>query len=58
MRNIKPNNLKDGNLVVFNDEYEYSVKKYFNSGNYIIFKPDSTDERLRDIVFPKNIMLI
>lgn len=39
-------NLKNGDIVVFNDDYEYSVKRFYNNKDEgkFIFKPDSTDK--------------
>lgn len=42
--------LKDEDIVVFSDEYEYSVKRYFKKGNKIIFRPDSTSKEFYDHV--------
>ena len=44
-------NLKNGDIVVFNHEYEYSLKRFYNLGEKIVFKPDSTDMRFTDIVY-------
>lgn len=43
--------LKNGDIVVFNHDYEYSLKRFYNLGDKIIFKPDSTDMRFTDIVY-------
>lgn len=43
--------LKNGDIVVFNHDYEYSLKRFYNVGDKIIFKPDSTDMRFTDIVY-------
>lgn len=47
-------NLKNGDLVVFENNYEYSVKKYYDAGDKLIFKPDSTDPSFTDIVLNKD----
>lgn len=43
--------LNNGDIVVFNHDYEYSLKRFYNLGDKIIFKPDSTDMRFTDIVY-------
>lgn len=35
--------LKDGDIVVYECDTEYAVKRFYRNGNNIIFKPDSTD---------------
>lgn len=48
---ISPYELKNGDLVVFNHDYEYSLKRYYNLGDKIVFKPDSTDLSFTDIIY-------
>lgn len=43
--------LNNGDIVVFHHDYEYSLKRFYNLGDKIIFKPDSTDIRFTDIVY-------
>src|SRR5699024_2144645 len=33
--------LKNGDIVVFSDEHEYSVKRFYKTDNELIFKPES-----------------
>ena len=47
-------NLKDGDMVVFSKDYDYSLKHYYNSGDKIIFKPNSTDVSFADVVVNKD----
>ena len=35
--------LKNGDIVVYSNDYEYSVKHYYKDGNKLIFKPNSTN---------------
>lgn len=44
-------NLNNGDLVVFNHAYEYSVKRFFRTEDKLIFKPDSTDINFVDIIY-------
>lgn len=52
--NIDYRNLKNGDLVVFECNYEYSVKRFFDAGDKLIFKPDSSDPSFADIVVNKD----
>ena len=52
--NIDYRNLKNGDLVVFECNYEYSVKRFFDAGDKLIFRPDSTDPSFADIVVTKD----
>lgn len=45
---VKPvtlNDLSDNDIVVFSNDHEYGVKRYFKSDDEIIFRPDSSDIR-------------
>ena len=54
LTNVDCENLKNGDLVVFENNYEYSVKRYFDAGDKLIFRPDSTDPSFADIVVNKD----
>src|SRR5699024_9364743 len=48
---VKPTNLanlKDGDIVVYSDNHEYSVKRMYKQDEHIVFRPDSTDIRFTD----------
>ncbi len=50
---VKPiefHQLKDGDVVVYSDDGDYSVKRFYRNGDDLIFKPDSTDARFYDYV--------
>lgn len=47
--NIEIQNLKNGDLVVFNHDYEYSLKEYYDLGDEILFRPKSTDLSYKEI---------
>lgn len=54
---VKPvtlESLKDGDIVVFSDGYDYSVKRFYEFDDKIIFRPDSTDARFTDYVIDKS----
>lgn len=51
---VNVENLHDGDLVVFGKAHEYSLKHFYDGGNEIIFKPNSTDPTFRDHVFSKD----
>ena len=54
LTNYDCHNLKNGDLVVFENNYEYSVKRFYDAGDKLIFKPDSTDPSFADIVLAKD----
>ncbi|QQK07726.1 helix-turn-helix domain-containing protein [Miniphocaeibacter halophilus] len=43
--------LKNGDIVVFNDNYNCFVKRFYKTDTKIIFRPESTDESFTDITF-------
>lgn len=45
-------NLKDGDIVVFSNNHEYSVKHFYNDtvNRRFIFRPNSTDSSFTDII--------
>lgn len=47
-------NLKDGDLVVFREDYDYSLKHYYDLGDKILFRPNSTDLTFRELVINKD----
>lgn len=59
---VKPTrleNLNDGDIVVYSDDHEYSVKRMYKQDGHIIFRPHSTDIRFTDyIVSTKNENLV
>lgn len=48
---IDAKNLKDGDLVVFNHDYNYSLKRFYRTSDLLIFRPDSTDASFTDIIY-------
>lgn len=47
-------NLKDGDVVVYSYNGEYSVKQFYQTNGDVIFKPNSNDIRFTDQVFSKD----
>lgn len=50
VKKVEIDNLNNDDIVVFSDENEYSVKRYYNDveNRRIIFSPDSKDRRFTD----------
>lgn len=46
--------LKDGDIVVFSNDYEYSVKRFYQYDDMIVFRPDSKDIRFSELRIPKS----
>lgn len=46
--------LKDGDIVVYSHQNEYSVKQFYRRGNDVIFKPLSEDPTFTDYVVNEN----
>lgn len=40
--------LRNGDIVVFSNSYEYGVKRYYRFEDKVIFRPDSTDQSFTD----------
>lgn len=40
--------LKNGDIVVYSQDNEYAVKRFYRDENKLIFRPDSTDPRFTD----------
>lgn len=54
---VKPTpieNIKDGDIVVYRDCYDYAVKRIYRAGDRVIFRPDSTDMSYTDYVTSGN----
>lgn len=47
---VEPSNLKNGDIVIYNYNNEYSAKRFYKQGNEVIFRPDTTDMSFRDHV--------
>ena len=47
---IELNKLRDGDIVVYSDDYDYAVKRYYRDGDRIIFRPDSNDQSFYDYI--------
>lgn len=47
VRPVSLEQLKNNDIVVYSKNGEYAVKRYFNFGDEVEFRPDSTDESFR-----------
>ncbi|WP_083225203.1 LexA family transcriptional regulator [Lysinibacillus sp. AR18-8] len=45
---IQINELKDEDIIVYSDGYNYSVKRFYRDGNRLIFRPESYDASFTD----------
>lgn len=43
-------NIKDGDIVVYRDDYEYAVKRMYRADGKLIFRPDSHNPTFTDYV--------
>lgn len=50
VKKIELNDIKNGDIVVFSNDQEYSVKRMYRYEDKIIFRPDSTDPIFSDYV--------
>lgn len=50
VKEIEQSELKNGDIVVYSDSYNYAVKRFYNIGNKLIFKPESTDPTFTDYI--------
>lgn len=46
--------LKNGDIVVYSDHYNYSVKRFINLGDKVIFRPESTDPTFTEYIVEKD----
>lgn len=54
VKHIQLNNLKNGDIVVYSDGNDYSVKRFYNHGDKLVFRPDSTDPQFTDYIVSPN----
>ena len=47
-------NLKEGDIVLYSHNNEYSVKRFYRSNGSVIFRPHSSDLRFTDNVIPSD----
>lgn len=53
VKQVEPHELKNGDIVVYSNGYDYSVKRFYDIGNKLIFKPESTDPSFTDHIIEK-----
>lgn len=51
---IEFSSLKDGDIVVFDKEHEYSLKHFYKTEDKLIFRPNSTEKSFVDITYDIN----
>lgn len=51
---IETHELKNNDIVVYQNGAEYAVKRYFKFDDEVVFRPDSYDERFREDTIPIN----
>src|SRR5690625_3337201 len=54
---VKPvelSELKNGDIVIYNYDGEYAVKRFFRQNDKVIFRPDSNDLSFTDLVIDNN----
>lgn len=54
IKSVDLSQLKDGDIVVYSDCHEYSMKRIYNLDDKMIFRPDSSDKRFTDNIVSKN----
>lgn len=54
IKSISVNDLKNGDIVVYSNGYDYSVKVFYEVGDKFIFRPNSTDPTFTDYIMSKN----
>lgn len=42
--------VNDGDIVVYSDDHEYAVKRFYRDGDKIIFRPESSDSSFYDYI--------
>ena len=50
VKSINLSSLKNGDIVVYSDGHDYSVKRFYRDGTRLIFRPDSKDDRFYDYI--------
>lgn len=54
VKQVELSSLKDGDIVVYSDNHDYSVKRFYkdNQNERFIFRPDSSDNSFTDYTVP------
>lgn len=50
VKSIEQHELKDGDIVVYSDNHEYAVKRFYRDGEKLVFKPESNDTSFYDYI--------
>lgn len=54
IKSVDISQLKDGDIVVYSDDHDYSVKRIYDLGDKLVFKPDSTNKNFIDNLVSKD----
>lgn len=50
VKSVEPHQIKDGDIVVYSDGGDYSVKRFYKDSDKLIFRPDSSDSSFYDYI--------
>lgn len=53
VKRVTPDQIKNGDIVVYSNGYDFSVKRFYEFEDKLIFKPESTDPSFTDHVLSK-----
>src|SRR5690606_37135277 len=54
VKQVEKHQLKNGDIVVYRNGNDYAVKRFYDLGDKIVFKPESTDPIFTDYIIDKN----
>lgn len=54
VKQVEKHQLKNGDIVVYSNGHDYAVKRFYDLGDKIVFKPESTDPIFTDYIIDKN----
>lgn len=54
VKKTEVSDVKNGDIVVYSNSYEYSVKKFFDVGDQLVFRPESTNPAFTDHILNKS----
>lgn len=54
VKKVELEELKDGDIVIYSNDHDYSCKRFFKDGERLIFRPDSTEKKFTDQIYTEN----